>query len=114
MKKPLLVVLTGITATGKTDLALNLASKINGKVLTVDSTQLIKQISALNNKADPKHGVDLLGSIDGFGYYSVVQYTKSLSQAIAKTVPTQVPILEGGSTYYVKMLLDGGMVIFCL
>lgn len=109
--KRALVVLTGLTGSGKTDLAISLARKINGKIITVDSTQLIKQISVLNNKANPENGVDLLGHIDGFEYFSVVDYSKALYNAVEKTARIQIPILEGGSIYYIKMILDGKLVI---
>jgi len=58
------VALAGLTGAGKTDVALSLARKINGRVITADSTQVIKQVSVLNNKTEPKNGVDLIGLED--------------------------------------------------
>ena len=110
--KPLLMVLTGLTASGKTDLALTLARKITGRIITADSTQLIRQISVLSNKTEPVNGVDLLGSIDGFKFHSVVGYSNTIFNVVNSISKTQTPILEGGSAYYVRMILNGGLVNF--
>ena len=40
--KPPLVILTGPTAAGKTDLSINLAKKINGEIISADSAQVYK------------------------------------------------------------------------
>ena len=109
MKK--VIALAGLTGAGKTDVALSLARKINGRVITADSTQVIKQVSVLNNKTEPKNGVDLIGYIDGFKYHSVINYSQTLFDLVKSISKSQVPILEGGSAYYLKMILNGGFVL---
>ena len=45
-KKPL-VILTGPTAVGKTELSINLAKRINGEIISADSMQIYKYMDRL-------------------------------------------------------------------
>eukprot|EP01126_Amoeba_proteus_P061088 TRINITY_DN8160_c0_g1_i2.p1 TRINITY_DN8160_c0_g1~~TRINITY_DN8160_c0_g1_i2.p1 ORF type:complete len:122 (-),score=17.75 TRINITY_DN8160_c0_g1_i2:574-939(-) len=49
--KPQLVVLTGNTGVGKTSLALNLAKKINGELISCDSVKVFKNLDIGSNKS---------------------------------------------------------------
>lgn len=108
--KPLLIVLTGCTAAGKSDIAVHLAKKINGKIITADSTQLIKQISILSNKSPKTHDDDLINALDGFEINNVVNYSNMAHKTIEKISKTNIPIIEGGTFFYIKNLLDGNLV----
>ncbi len=113
MKKKLAVIVTGLTASGKTDLALALARRIKGKIITADATQLVKQISVVNNKVDEKLGVGLLGSVDAFFCHSAFDYVRAATRETERISAEQgVPIIEGGSIFYLLALLGGRQVLF--
>ena len=47
-----IIVVAGVTGTGKSKLAQKLAKKLNGEVICADSTQLNKGLDILTNKSD--------------------------------------------------------------
>ena len=108
MKRRVAVVITGLTGSGKTDIAECLAKKVNGQLITGDATQLVRQISVLNNKPTENKGIHLLGTIDGFSNYTVTNYVSSVYQTMHQISSLQqLPIIEGGSVFYIHALLQG-------
>ncbi len=121
MKKLLAIV--GPTATGKTDLALKLAHRLNGELVACDSRQLYigldigsgKQPSdQLPVEKHPRYwlidGIKiwLYDLVDPKERFSVKEYVDQ-ARVILETVWQQgkLPIIVGGTGYYLKGLLEG-------
>jgi len=125
--KKLLVVL-GSTATGKTDLALKIAKKINGEIVSADSRQVYKYMDIGTGKDVPKGskfvrpvlfgiggyylvndvriwGYDLVGPKKDFSVYKYQKIAKKIIQNIWKRKKT--PILVGGTGLYIRSLIKG-------
>lgn len=49
-KKEKIVVILGSTATGKSDLSIQLAARFNGEIINSDSMQLYKNVDIVTNK----------------------------------------------------------------
>lgn len=126
--QPLLVV-TGQTATGKTKLALSVAQKVSGDILSADSRQVYKYLDIISGKDIMENNFVLVTQIDNWaiGYYTVhnvriwlydvidpKQYFSSYDWVLcAQTVLTMLrtqhktPLIVGGSYFYIKALVDG-------
>lgn len=106
------IFLVGPTAVGKTEIAVNLAKKINGEIISCDSMQVYKKmpiISAQPNpfikKTVPYHLVDLVSPSKE---YNVSLYRKSALRKI-KTIINRdkTPIFAGGTGLYMTIMVDG-------
>ena len=54
MKKPKVIVILGPTATGKSNLAVKLAKKLNGEIISADSRQVYKTLDIGTGKITKK------------------------------------------------------------
>ncbi len=107
-----LLAVVGPTASGKTDLAIELAERLNGELISADSRQVYRECDIGTNKPEPEalHGVPchLIDVVDPGEAFTVADY-----QRLARAAITQVrgrgklPILQGGTGLYVRALLDG-------
>lgn len=102
----------GPTATGKTELAIALAHRLDGELISADSRQVYRGCDVGTNKPDtdmlgglPCHLIDLVDPGDAF---TVADYQR-LALGIIRQVQGRgkVPILQGGTGLYVRALLDG-------
>ena len=103
MPKKLIVIL-GPTATGKSDLAVKLAKKFNGEIVSADSRQVYKGIDIGTGKITKKEmqGVPhyLLDVANPKKIFTVVQYRKLAIPAINKIQEKKkIPILCGGTGF---------------
>lgn len=99
-----LVVITGQTATGKTDLALKLASKENGELINCDSRQIYKHLDIITGKGDEK--ILLYDIVTPDQYFSSFDYKQHAIPVIADIMNCgKTPILVGGTYLYIKHLL---------
>ena len=109
-KIPLLVVI-GPTASGKTGLAIHLAKKFHGEVVSADSMQIYREMSIGTAKPTPEemdgvahHLVDFISVSEE---YSVARYVKEAAQCIEDIYRRgKLPILAGGTGLYVNSLID--------
>lgn len=109
-KKPL-VVIVGPTAVGKSKVAVDLALRLDGEVVTADSMQVYRGLDIGTDKPAPEdrkgvphHLIDLL---DPDQRFNVAEYRKLAHEAIAGIhARGRLPILAGGSGLYVKAVLD--------
>lgn len=122
-KKKLLVIL-GPTATGKTDLALNLARKFNGELVACDSRQVYRGLDIGTGKM-PGSGkwevrrekkrwevggikIWLYDVADPKKQYTVYTYVKDANKVIDEILKRKkLPIVVGGSGLYLRALLEG-------
>lgn len=101
------IAVVGATAAGKSDLAVELALRLGGEVINVDSMQLYKgmdigtaKLSAAERRGVPHHLLDIW---DVGQAASVADYQQLARAAIEQIA---VPILAGGSGLYVRAALD--------
>ena len=108
-----LLTILGPTATGKTQLAVQLAHKLNGEIISADSRQVYRGMDIgtgkdlgeykLNGKSIPYHLIDIVDPVEE---YNVAQFQKDfqkVSMDIRKL--EKLPILCGGTGFYVKAVL---------
>ncbi len=109
-KKQPLLILTGPTAVGKTDLSIALAKKINGAVISADSMQVYRGMDIGSAKVTPEemqgvphYLIDVLNPEDEF---HVVRFQEMAKEALAEIYTKgQIPIIAGGTGFYIQALL---------
>ena len=107
-KQPLLI-LTGPTAVGKTDLSIALAKRINGAVISADSMQVYRGMDIGSAKVMPEEmqGVDhYLIVLDPEDEFHVVRFQEMAKAALKEIyAKEQIPIVAGGTGFYIQALL---------
>ncbi|ADC87679.1 MULTISPECIES: tRNA (adenosine(37)-N6)-dimethylallyltransferase MiaA [Staphylococcus] len=109
-KKPFIVVVVGPTASGKTELSVALAKKINGEVISGDSMQVYRQMDIGTAKVTqeemegvPHHLINILNPDEAFSAY---EFKKRAEQCIADiTARGKIPIIAGGTGLYIQSLI---------
>lgn len=109
MQKVLAIV--GPTAVGKTDVAIKLAQKLNGEIVSGDSMQVYKEVAIGTAKATTeeqnkvKHY--LVDTRSVFQPYSVKDFVDEATKAIDEIFKkNKLPIIVGGTGFYVNALLN--------
>ena len=110
MKKPI-VVLTGPTAVGKTELSIQLAKAIGGAIISADSMQVYKYMDVGSAKITPEemdgvrhYLVDELEPFDEFHVVKFQEYAKKYLNEIY--AHGKIPIIAGGTGFYIQALLN--------
>ncbi len=114
-EKPVLIVITGPTATGKTRLAASLASRLDGEVISADSRQVYRGMDIGSGKdlADfivdgrriPSHLIDIAEPGEEYNVFSFQQDFIASYQDIVKR--GKQPVLCGGTGLYVEAAISG-------
>ncbi len=107
-----LVVIAGPTAVGKSDLAVKLAKRIDGEVISADSMQVYRRMdigSAKVTKEEmqgiPHHMIDILEPSEEFNAFL---FTKTASKLIEEiNAKGKIPIVTGGTGFYIRALIYG-------
>jgi tRNA dimethylallyltransferase len=107
-----LLAVVGPTASGKTDLAIELAERLDGELISADSRQVYRECDIGTNKPDlralrgiPCHLIDV---VDPGEPFTVADYQRLALAAITQVRDRgHLPILQGGTGLYVRALLDG-------
>lgn len=107
---PKIIVIVGPTASGKTALAIKLAEKFNGEIVSADSRQVYKGMDIGTGKVTKKEmaGIPhyLLDVASPRNTFTVAQYQKLGSAAIKKILSKgKMPIIVGGTGFYIDALL---------
>ena len=110
-KNKKLIVVLGPTSSGKSDLAVIIAKKYNGEVVSADSRQVYKGMDIGTGKVTKKEKCNiphyLLDVANPRKKYSVSQFKKAADKAINKIVKQgKVPILCGGTGFYIQAIVD--------
>ena len=107
-----IILISGTTASGKSEFALKLAKKINGEIINADSMQIYKEIKILNTRPNIKLTNKIKHHL--YGFHSVkkkfsVGHWLKLANNIIKNLITKnkTPIVVGGTGLYFKALTDG-------
>ncbi len=109
---PKILVITGPTASGKTRLAVELAKKRNGEVVSADSMQIYRRMDIGTAKPTteemggvPHHMIDVVDPEEDF---SVARYVDMAARRVEDVLARgKLPILAGGTGLYVDSLLSG-------
>jgi len=107
-----IILISGPTASGKSNFAVKIAKKINGEIINADSMQVYKQLKILTarpNKEDQKNiKHHLYGVIDLNKNFSTGQWLKVVIKKIKEIKKRKkIPILVGGTGLYFQSLIDG-------
>ncbi|ADO72015.1 tRNA (adenosine(37)-N6)-dimethylallyltransferase MiaA [Stigmatella aurantiaca] len=110
--KPLLTVIAGPTASGKTALAVELARRAGGEIVSADSQQVYRffdigtaKPSEEERAAVPHH---LISVVDPLETFSAAEYQRHADAAIAEIAARGRPVfLVGGTGLYLRILLHG-------
>lgn len=104
--------MVGPTASGKTQLAIQLAERCHGELVSLDSRQVYRQCDIGTNKPTPDElrGIPchLINIVDPGAPFTVADYQRLAYPAI-ETIAAEgrVPLLQGGTGLYLRALLDG-------
>jgi tRNA dimethylallyltransferase len=109
---PLLVVILGPTASGKTALSLAIAEKFHGEIVNCDSLAMYREFdigtakpSAAERARAPHH---LFDCVDPAGHMTAGEYARQARQVLAEiSARHRLPIVVGGTGLYLRALLDG-------
>ncbi|MFA5084061.1 MAG: tRNA (adenosine(37)-N6)-dimethylallyltransferase MiaA [Candidatus Paceibacterota bacterium] len=109
MKNKVIVIL-GPTAAGKSKLAIEIARKFNGEIISADSRQIYKGLDIGTEKTTKKemkgvkhHMIDIAGPQKT---YTVSQYQKAAKKILKKILKKgKTPIIAGGSGFYIDALI---------
>jgi len=104
--------LTGPTAAGKSVVAIELARRIDGEILSLDSMAVYRSLdigtakpSPSERQAVPHHLLDLLEPTDDF---SIAQYLDAAQEVVQQILDRgRQPLFVGGSPLYLKAILRG-------
>ena len=110
MKK--IILLAGPTASGKSNLAIQLAKKLNGEIINADSMQIYKEFSILSSRPSSleskktKH--HLYGVISVKKHFSVGEWFKIAKRKINMCHKNnKTPIIVGGTGLYFNAIIKG-------
>lgn len=109
-KKQKLIILTGPTAVGKTDLSIGLAKALNGAIISADSMQVYKKMDIGTAKItkEEMNGIDhyLIDILEPDEEFNVVKFKEYAREAI-ETIhrENKIPIVVGGTGFYIQALL---------
>ncbi|MBI5573776.1 MAG: tRNA (adenosine(37)-N6)-dimethylallyltransferase MiaA [Elusimicrobia bacterium] len=106
------IVILGPTASGKTALAVKLAKKINGEIISADSRQIYKYMDIGTNKPSkkqlktvPHYLINIIEPTENFSAGNFVKLVNKKIKEIFKR--KKIPIIVGGTGLYIKALIDG-------
>ena len=117
-----ILVIYGPTAAGKTDLAISLAKKYKGELISADSRQVYKGLDlctgkvSLESKVEKYRGYWIVNGVKIHGFdlvkpgiqFTVADFLKNANSSIVQTIKLKkLPIIVGGTGFYIKTLIDG-------
>jgi tRNA dimethylallyltransferase len=107
-----LAAIVGPTGIGKSRLAIHLAGKFDGEIVSADSRQVYRHMDIGTAKPDPEDRVHirhhLIDIVDPNQDFSLAQYQALAFDAIREIHGLdKLPVLVGGSGLYVRAVLEG-------
>ena len=105
-----IILIAGPTGSGKSELALRLAKKINGEIINTDSMQVYKEIKILSARPESYFNIShyLYGNISVKSNFSAGEWLKKVKLNLKKIIKKKKqPIFVGGTGLYFKLLTEG-------
>lgn len=110
IKKQPLIILTGPTAVGKTDLSISLAKAVNGEIISADSMQVYRNMDIGTAKIMPDemqgvkhHLIDVLEPSEDFNVFLFKELANKAMNEIYER--GHIPIITGGTGFYIQSVL---------
>lgn len=106
------IVILGQTATGKSNLAVKIAKKINGEIISADSRQVYKDLDIGTGKITKREmaGVPhhLLSVANPKYKFTVAEYKRLVEEKIKEIISRdKTPIICGGTGFYIDAITEG-------
>jgi tRNA dimethylallyltransferase len=110
--EPLLVVVLGPTASGKTALSLALAGCFRGEIVNCDSVAMYREVEIGTAKPTAAERAQaphyLLDFVEPTGYMTAGEYAREARKVLEEAKQRgRLPIVVGGTGLYLRALLDG-------
>jgi tRNA dimethylallyltransferase len=110
--KSKIILISGPTASGKSNFSIKLAKKIKGEIINADSMQVYKELKILSARPDPKDYQKIKHHLYGFNSvknnFSTGDWLKYAIKKIKELkIKKKIPIFVGGTGLYFKALTDG-------
>ena len=107
-----IILISGATASGKSNFALKIAKKINGEIINADSMQVYKRLKILTARPEKKEQKNikhhLYGVIDPKNNFSTGQWLQATIKCIKNVKRRKkIPIIVGGTGLYFQSLTKG-------
>jgi len=111
-KQSKIILISGPTASGKSNFAVKIAKRINGEIINADSMQVYKQLKILTARPSKEEQKNIkhhmYGVIDLNKKFSTGQWLKAAIKKIKEIKKRKkIPILVGGTGLYFQSLIDG-------
>ena len=107
-----LIIITGLTASGKSNLALEIAEDFNGEIISADSVQIYRGLdigsakATIEERSIVKHHLIDIKRVNET--YNAGEFVKDCKNAIEDIISRKkLPIIVGGTALYIKALLNG-------
>lgn len=104
------IVIAGPTGVGKTELAVRLARKLNGELISCDSVQVYRHLEIGSNKESMPDGIPqhLVDFVDLDQPFTAADFFKACLETVEKVgAEGKVPILVGGTGFYLDWIVRG-------
>jgi tRNA dimethylallyltransferase len=110
--KSKIILISGPTASGKSNFSVKLAKKINGEIINADSMQIYKELKILSARPYPKDYQKIKHHLYGFHSVKKNFSTGDWLKLVIKKIKEirkrkKIPIFVGGTGLYFKALTDG-------
>lgn len=111
-EKPLLVIISGPTAVGKTDLTIELAKFFDTEIISADSRQFYKELEIATAKPSRKQLSEVnhhfINSLSIHQKYDVIDFENDSLAIIGKLFKTKnIVLVSGGSGLFIRVLCEG-------
>ncbi|MFC1615051.1 tRNA (adenosine(37)-N6)-dimethylallyltransferase MiaA [Patescibacteria group bacterium] len=111
-QKPKIIVIVGTTSSGKSDLAVQIAKKFDGEIISADSRQVYRdldigtgKITVSEMKGIPHYMLDVASPRRAF---TAAQFKKKGEKVLKDIIKRgKTPIIAGGTGFYIDALLGG-------
>lgn len=108
-KKPLIII-TGPTAVGKTDLSIHIAQKLDGEIISADSMQVYRHMDIGTAKIRPEEtqGVvhHLIDCLEPFEEFNIYRFKEMAGRAVEDILSRgKMPVMVGGTGFYIQSVL---------